>query len=86
MFTPLVGDILLFRLSPEIQRPLLVTLADGQQVSGELFFDWEVDRITPWCTNHCFHAPHAGLRQIAVHAILPGPEIGQWEPKARRLK
>lgn len=79
---PGVGDIVLFRLDSDVQRPLLVVLVESEHlVSGELFFSWEEDRETLWCRDHCFYSPSKDVRSMAVCQIPEGPEVGAWEHK-----
>jgi hypothetical protein len=84
-----VGDIVLFRIDPEVQRPLLVTYAEDGKIDGELFLDWQRDRVTVWCTAHMFYLPAKDQRQVEVFKVEFGPEVGQWQFKgaqARRRK
>jgi hypothetical protein len=78
-----VGDIVLFRIGLETQRPLLVVSADGPQISGELFLDWDFDRNEEWVTKGYMKTPPSpNDRTTEVRGAMLGSGIGQWSTKA----
>jgi hypothetical protein len=81
-----VGDIVLFRIDPEVQRPLLVTHVDGGKVDGELTLNWRFDRASVWCQAHLFYLPSKDQRQVEVFQAEFGPEVGQWQAKGAQVR
>jgi hypothetical protein len=77
-----VGDIVLFRISSDTSRPLLVTRAAEGKVDGELFLNWQHDRAASWCVAHAFYLPSKETHQMEVFGVEFGAEVGQWQPKS----
>jgi hypothetical protein len=76
-----IGDTVLFRIDPEVQRPLYVTHVEDGKVDGELFLNWRFDRSSVWCQAHLFYLPAKDQRQVEVLQAEFGSEVGQWQPK-----
>ena len=82
-----IGDVVLLRISPTVQRPLLVhTIHPGGEVSGVLFVNPEADRTSEWIVKNCFYAPAetdppVQVGQGAIHPARPGKQVGEWCPR-----
>jgi len=77
------GEIVLFRINenPEILRPLLVvSVVDGDTISGEVFLDYERDRQYDW-PRKLFYALHKDFRVQWVSGAAPGSAVGTWRER-----
>jgi len=77
-----IGDIVLFRISSETLRPLLVhTVFEDGTIGGELFVNYEADRVSAYVVKHCFYLPSAEERTVPIKKASPGDAIGEWQPR-----
>lgn len=74
-----VGDVLLFRISDEVQRPLLVVHIAGPRITGELFLHFELDRTADWVRRTLSFAPSREERTFLVEDAEQGKAVGQWQ-------
>jgi hypothetical protein len=77
------GEVVLFRINenPEILRPLLVvSVVDGDTISGEVFLDYERDRQYDW-PRKLFYALHKDSRFQWVSGVLAGSAVGTWRER-----
>lgn len=81
----MVGDIVLFKIDEltrvDLLRPLLVVAEHEGTVTGQLFLDWESDRISNWCRAHCFYSGAGQHNAVMVFLAKRGSAIGEWRPK-----
>lgn len=80
---PEVGDILLFCIDDagihKKYRPfLVVSIVDGDSVSGEVFADPLLDAKTKWALR-LFNMLSVNSRTQWVAGILPGDAVGTWK-------
>lgn len=82
----LIGDTVLFRLDEDIVRPLIVVSTYGDDVTGVLFLDWEGDRVTQWCRDHCFYSGAGQNGTMMVYRVPRGSAVGTWNTLKREKK
>lgn len=80
-----IGDTVLFKIDPAdfgIWRPLLVThVNDDGSVEGEVFFNWNRDRIREWPLKHLFFGLSNQHRTVEVMNVKLGDQVGEYKLK-----
>lgn len=76
---PRVGQVVLFNVGNDVDRPLLVVDADADgRVSGLVFLHPEKDRVATWVRKYAFSQPTNSTPFNLVLNARWGEEEGQW--------
>ena len=82
---PVVGEIVLFAIGPNLFRPLVIVAADPvtAKVCGTLFTNADYDRSAPWIKKYAFTPPTKQIPYLYIENALWGDSEGQWRRRAK---